>query len=299
MKTLVLLLTLIITSNVQAQCLASWINGVCDFTDGQQWNNGGAKGCACSWYDLQGNLNCAYGDCGQDDICECLFDCNGHNGMPTDQQPRTCDASASPICWFQGAGNAGELFCQNLFLPIELVDFWGTANESYIEINWSTATETNNDYFELFYSTDGESYTSLTRMEGQGTSTTLHNYRFIHTNPIKGINYYIVKQVDYNGEYTNSPAIAVRSEYKSNTLFSDIYINSGLIYFNYNGTDYNTPIKLKLISLCGNIVSELTIENFNNSQGIPLKLINFEKGIYLININQDNNLETKKVYIYL
>ena len=85
-------------------------SGTCDFTDQTQWNNGGAKGCACTWYDAQGNLNCAFGDCGQNALFECVYDCNGHNGYATDQAPRQCDATATPLCWYNGGGGNAESY---------------------------------------------------------------------------------------------------------------------------------------------------------------------------------------------
>ena len=80
MKNLLLVLGLLLSFNLMAQPWTS--DGICDFTDGQQWNNGGAKGCACTWYSVVGTdtiLNCAFGDCGQNALLECVYDCNGHN----------------------------------------------------------------------------------------------------------------------------------------------------------------------------------------------------------------------------
>jgi hypothetical protein len=279
-------------------------NGVCDFVDGTQWNNGGAMGCACSWYTVSGTdtiLNCAYGDCGQSDLLECVYDCNGHNGNPTNSIPRQCDATATPICWFNGAGNAGQLFCQNLALPIELKDFWGVSTETSNEIYWTTVSEIDNDYFELSYSIDGTNYEVLTKMNGAGNSTQELDYRFIHLNAKRGIGYYILKQVDYNGQYQEYPPITINNvKINSSNLFTNVYPNpneSNMFYFNYNGNNINVPIMVRVTNNMGGTILEGVVNKFNNSQGIPFNLDGLCKGVYYVELTQNKNKETKKITV--
>lgn len=278
-------------------------SGTCDFTDGQQWNNGGAKGCACTWYSVSGTdtiLNCAFGDCGQNALYECVYDCNGHNGYATDMVPRTCDGTASPICWFNGAGSAGELFCQNLALPVELTDFSGQATNNNIELFWSTASELDNDYFQVYHSIDGITYNSLYKMQGAGTTTIPQLYRFIHVNAPAGVNYYMLTQTDYNGDIENHGVIAVKNTYADSTvLFSDIYPNPGTdnFFFNYNGTKFNTPIQLRIIDQLGYELLKGETDEFNNSVAISFWLGGFEPGIYIVEITQDTHTEVKRLII--
>jgi hypothetical protein len=279
-------------------------NSVCDLTNGTQWNNGGATPCACTWYSVNGSdtiLNCAYGDCGQSDLFECVYDCNGHNGNPTDMVPRTCDATASPICWYQGAGStAGADFCAGIALSIELVDFWGVSVGSNNELYWSTSSEIDNDYFEISYSTEGYNFEVLTNVNGSGNSSQLLNYRFIHTNPKIGVGYYKIKQVDYNGESEEFPIISINNNIINTPyIFTDVYPNpsSNIFYFNYTGKLFNQPITIRLMNSVGSVLLDGVIEKFNDSQSIPFKLMGISKGYYVIEIIQGEHRETKKIMV--
>lgn len=279
-------------------------NSMCDFTDGQQWNNGGSTPCACTWYSVEGTdtiLNCAFGDCGQSDLFECVYDCNGHNGNPTDMVPRQCDATATPICWYQGAGStAGADFCQGLTLPVELIDFSGQATDNNIELFWSTASELNNDYFEVWHSVDGVNYNILYKMEGAGTTTIPQLYRFIHAEAPIGVNYYMLTQTDYNGDIEKHGIIAVKNVFTDSTaLFSNIYPNPGTdnFFFNYNGERFNTPIQIRIIDHLGYELLIGETDNFNNSVAISFWLGGFESGVYIVEITQDNHTEVKRLTI--
>lgn len=302
MKKLLLIILTILSINVNAQPWTS--NSMCDFTSGVQWNNGGSASCACTWYSVEGTdtiLNCAYGDCGQSDLYECLYDCNGHNGNPTNSVPRECDASATPICWYQGAGNtAGVDFCNGVTLPIELLEFWGQATENYNEIHWQTVTEKDNDYFIVSYSPNGLDFKELIRVDGAGTTSSPQSYSFRHGNALFGVSYYKLKQVDYNGDSEEFPVIAINNNIiNSPYLFSDVYPNpsSDIFYFNYTGKMFNIPLNVKITDILGNVLIHGLIDNFNNTQAIPFKLIGVDKGNYLIEISQGEHKEIKNIMV--
>ncbi len=57
-------------------------------------------------------------------------------------------------------------------LPIELLNFDGTCVSNGVEFNWSTATETYNDYFLIERSINGYDWIPVTKVKGSGTSVT-------------------------------------------------------------------------------------------------------------------------------
>lgn len=203
MKQLILISTITIGNLAFSQPWTS--NSACDFTDGVQWNSGGSTPCACTWYSVSGTdttLNCAFGDCGQSDILECVYDCNGHNGNPTDMVPRQCDATATPLCWFQGAGStAGFEHCQGIALPVEFMGMEGSTNGTLNFIEWSTASEYNSSHFIVERSTDGIEYKLVATVPSVGTTTLQSNYRAIDMSPLEGVAYYRLTQYDYDGAY--------------------------------------------------------------------------------------------------
>ncbi|MBP7398125.1 MAG: T9SS type A sorting domain-containing protein [Chitinophagales bacterium] len=117
-----------------------------------------------------------------------------------------------------GAGNYGNgavnfdtdvdanaiLVDQDYVLPITLSEFVAEVSGNGIALHWQTATELNNDYFEIQHSDDGMQWNTLATIKGAGNSSKVLNYYFTDYNPALGINYYRLKQVDFNGEYTLS-----------------------------------------------------------------------------------------------
>jgi hypothetical protein len=94
-------------------------------------------------------------------------------------------------------------------LPIYLVDFSADVKENHIRLNWQTATESNNQYFEIFKSGDENAFKTLKKVEGAGNSNSPKFYSFTDYNPLMGINYYLLKQYDTDGKSTSFKPIAV------------------------------------------------------------------------------------------
>lgn len=86
-------------------------------------------------------------------------------------------------------------------LPVDLLSFKAIALHNAIKLTWTTATESDNDYFTLFRSPNGFEYLELVgKVNGAGTSNIPITYTYIDDNPSNGINYYVLTQTDYNGD---------------------------------------------------------------------------------------------------
>jgi hypothetical protein len=129
----------------------------------------------------------------------------------------------STVC---GTGNGnlagtltGSTWCFNI-LPIKLVSFEAIEENSHVVINWTTATEINNDYFTIESSTDNENYTAILKLSGTGNSTSKINYIAYDNNPQSGMNYYRLKQTDFDGhtEYFHAVAVIVNADKKANNM---------------------------------------------------------------------------------
>jgi len=96
-------------------------------------------------------------------------------------------------------------------LPIELLDFKALQGNRIVTLSWSTATETNNDFFIVERSTDGVTWNEVHICNGAGTSTIAHSYSFIDYETQMGTVYYRLKQTDINGNFTYSDIISVSS----------------------------------------------------------------------------------------
>ena len=84
-------------------------------------------------------------------------------------------------------------------LPVELTSFITECNSNTVELNWTTASEINNDYFTIERSRDGINFETVGTVNGIGNSSTIINYSWSDDSPIRGTTYYRLKQTDFNG----------------------------------------------------------------------------------------------------
>ncbi|MCC5930474.1 MAG: hypothetical protein JJU28_14600 [Cyclobacteriaceae bacterium] len=95
------------------------------------------------------------------------------------------------------------------FLPIELIQFTASSRESGVLLEWSTASETNNDYFTLEKTKDGQNFEHVATIDGAGTSKNRLDYSFTDRNPFSGTSYYRLRQTDYDGKFEIFPLVTV------------------------------------------------------------------------------------------
>jgi len=94
-------------------------------------------------------------------------------------------------------------------LPIELLSFSATAKSKTVQLDWRTATELNNAFFEIERSANGRDFTEIGKIAGAGTSLVPLDYTFTDPLPLTGWNYYRLRQVDFDGQFSYSPIQAV------------------------------------------------------------------------------------------
>lgn len=97
-------------------------------------------------------------------------------------------------------------------LPIELLHFSGKSTEKGNLIEWATASEQNNDYFTILWSTDGRNFVAISKSPGAGNSGNRIEYQYLDESPSRGINYYKLRQTDYDARFEDSEIISVLSE---------------------------------------------------------------------------------------
>ncbi len=95
-------------------------------------------------------------------------------------------------------------------LPIELLSFTGKKVGKMVKINWSTATERQNDFFEVERAEDGIQFSAIGKIKGAGDSQSTLDYELLDAAPKPGTNYYRLKQTDFDGQYTYSPVVTVQ-----------------------------------------------------------------------------------------
>ena len=98
-------------------------------------------------------------------------------------------------------------------LPVELTRFDATIKGQSVNVSWATASEKNNDHFDVQRSATGDEFTTISTVKGQGNSSSAHEYTFTDGHPLAGQTYYRLRQVDIDGSSSYSPVVAVQRSF--------------------------------------------------------------------------------------
>ncbi|MCO6486831.1 MAG: T9SS type A sorting domain-containing protein [Phaeodactylibacter sp.] len=108
-----------------------------------------------------------------------------------------------------GGSNFTATFSTSATLPVELSHFSAKAAGPSTLLSWSTATETNNAHFEVQRSAGSRDWEVIGKVKGAGTTQEAQHYTYADHEPLSGLSYYRLRQVDYDGQYAFSPVVAV------------------------------------------------------------------------------------------
>jgi hypothetical protein len=202
---------------------------------------------------------------------------NGHTGTingggtwVTDDEPAISSATA-PAC---------------ASLPVELTYFRGQSLSETIALNWQTATEENNEGFEIQRSKDGRNWENIGFIAGNGTTFEIQNYEFIDDAPMTSVNYYRLKQMDYDGGFEFSKIVTIAMEQWKNEAMK-IFPNPVQNELNV----VNGQGQAIIYNMLGQPVREFVI---NNEQS-TINISDLPNGQYILQISQQNgNTQTQR-----
>jgi Secretion system C-terminal sorting domain len=143
------------------------------------------------------------------------------------------------------------------------------------QITWSVATQINNDKYIIEHNIEGGNFSPIGEIEGDGTSNITKHYEYIHTSPSLGINYYRIKQVDYDGKYSYSDIASVRFDGAGEI---SIYPNPATLEVTIT-TTASTP--LQIMDVYGKVLSKQDIsegQNTINPAELPSGILIFVVG---------------------
>lgn len=117
--------------------------------------------------------------------------------------------SVSTVGYDVDWGGTSSLGCEPVVLPVELLDFKVSNQKTHNLLEWSTASEKNNDYFQIEHSIDGQNWQKIGEIKGAGTTTSNQYYSATHKDYPSEINYYRLIQVDYDGTVNKHKIISI------------------------------------------------------------------------------------------
>lgn len=181
-----------------------------------------------------------------------------------------------------GAGDAN-----NNSLPVELTFFTADNNGSRVDLKWQTASEKNNDFFEVQRSFDGKDFEVIGIVEGAGDSKETIDYAFKDYSPLTGDSYYRLRQVDYDGVFEYSEVVKINRELASDLVAVPNPTQSQNIKLRLSGFHADQKIQVAIFDMQGRRHYQAVHDPSDFNQPLPIdKELN--SGIYIVDVKQGN-----------
>ena len=196
------------------------------------------------------------------------------------------------ITQYAAQGNGFYKLESDFFVPVELSSFTAEVSENEITLFWTTASELNNNGFDVEISSNNNDFEKIGFVPGFGTTTEAKNYSFNVTEFVVGAQYFRLKQIDYDGTFTYTNAVEVEGMAPTEFTLSQNYPNP----FNPSTSiKFTLPIdanvSLKLFNLLGEEVTDI----INTEMTAGIHQVNFDGSdlssgtyFYLMKATSDN-----------
>ena len=168
-------------------------------------------------------------------------------------------------------------------LPIELTRFDATTKGQSVNVSWATASEKNNDHFDVQRSATGEDFATIGTVKGQGNSSNAHEYTFTDGHPLAGQTYYRLRQVDIDGSTSYSPVVAVQ---RSSVAAAYPNPTAGSITLPAS----SDPIRYRVLNNVGQIL--LTGQGAGSEQ---LNISSLPRGTYFLELTSSTGSHTQRI----
>lgn len=182
-------------------------------------------------------------------------------------------------------------------VPVEMVFFNADMDKSKVVLNWQTASEVDNEGFQIEKSSDGNTFTELGFVNST-RSTGIKDYRYVDNNPVNGINYYRLKQLDYNGNFEYSDVISVKNinEVSPISIYPNpVSINESVNVFVDSSKDELAQVKV--YSITGAVISS-NDHNLNSGLNkVRVETNNLAEGLYIISVEMGTERFNKRLII--
>ncbi|MEJ8758351.1 T9SS type A sorting domain-containing protein [Pontibacter sp. H259] len=175
-------------------------------------------------------------------------------------------------------------------LPVELVTFNANRHHATTILDWSTASETDNDRFEIERSHDGRNFSKIGEVAGHGNSNRKSFYTFTDNRPATGINYYRLRQVDFDGTATYSKPVAIKFEAaKAGAAIAQVYPTIAASQVTVGLTTAAGTTDITILDAAGRIVAQYA-QVSEREHIIPVQ--NLQTGVYFVTVNNGQVRET-------
>jgi hypothetical protein len=156
-------------------------------------------------------------------------------------------------------------------LPVELMSFNAQAKGENVRLLWKTSWEEDNDFFTIQKSLNGTTFDSIGRVEAGIT-----DYEFVDTQASQGTNYYRLRQIDFNGDYSYSK---IASVLVTNYTSLKFYPNPVVDWLFVETSGLNDEVHL--LNMIGENIMTID-ENSRSQNSIKIKMEALPAGVYFL-----------------
>jgi hypothetical protein len=174
-------------------------------------------------------------------------------------------------------------------LPVELKSFTAQLRNGQVNLNWVTASERNNQGFEVQRSQDGREFSTVLFKKGNGTTSARSTYDAVDARPLAGLSYYRLKQIDNDGKFSYSPVVTVKNAGLTEASF---YPNptSGKLTVALPQATTAEGLRVRIADLTGRVLREQTLPVTGE-----LDLTSLPAGTYVVTVGTGDQQVTRKV----
>jgi uncharacterized delta-60 repeat protein len=184
---------------------------------------------------------------------------------------------------------ARYLLTQGAPLPVSLLDFTGVSQNKSVLLQWKIATEKNLARFVIERSGDGNRFLTINSITVRAINAVTTNYSITDSQPLQGINFYRLKMVDADGEFTYSNIIAVKI-----TADSKLHIFPNpvtkVLFVEANGNNENAIVQI--VDAGGRKLKEIKVF-LNGATSFSVDVSNLPNGIYNLVIHKKEKTEVQ------
>lgn len=180
-------------------------------------------------------------------------------------------------------------------LPVELFEFTAVKYNLSVLLHWATASEMNSNKFDVERSADGNNFSLLKTVDGAGNSTQIRNYETTDNEPLLGVSYYRLKQIDFNGSYRYSKIVSVFFSQKYFFNIQPTLVNDKATVSYYAE---NENIEITIYGVDGKQFFKKTFDDVNGDFKFEIDWNGYQSGIYYVSMKSGENAVVKKIVKY-
>jgi hypothetical protein len=184
-------------------------------------------------------------------------------------------------------------------LPVRLLDLSASPRDKSIYLKWTTASEINNQGFQVQRSVNGSDWIVLGFVNGAGNTTTTRHYDYTDNDLSSGRYYYRLKQVDIDGRFEYSPIVSAvlggTEAYRLDQNYPNPFRSETILRFSI---PQKAHVKLSLFDTHGRLLKVLV--NGSKDKGTHAVTVNasaLTSGIYYYKLETDNFSAVKKMTV--